>query len=74
MATMQGMSGLDLITVTDEISRLLPLWVHKVYLDENRLCIFRLNSKNQGKINLLIEPGRRLHLTSILPEMPQIPP
>lgn len=74
MATMQGMSGLDLITVTDEITRLLPLWVHKVYLDENRLCIFRLNSKNQGKVNILIEPGRRLHCVSTLPEMPQIPP
>ena len=74
MATMQGMSGLDLITVSDEITRLLPLWVHKVYLDENRLCIFRLNSKNQGKVNILIEPGRRLHCVSTLPEMPQIPP
>jgi len=74
MATAQGMSGLDLITVTDEISRLLPLWVHKVYLDEKRLCVIRLNSKEQGKFNLLIEPGRRLHMIPILPEMPQIPP
>lgn len=74
MATAQGMSGLDLITVTDEISRLLPLWVHKVYLDEKRLCVIRLNSKEQGKFNLLIEPGRRLHMIPTLPEMPQIPP
>ena len=74
MATMQGMSGLDLITVTEEISRLLPLWVHKVYLDENRLCVFRLNSKTQGKVNLLIEPGKRLHTVPVVPEMPQIPP
>lgn len=74
MATEQGMSGLDLITVTEEISQLLPLWVHKVYLDENRLCVIRLNSKEQGKFNLLIEPGRRLHLVPVLPEMPQIPP
>ena len=74
MATMQGMSGLDLITVTEEISRLLPLWVHKVYLDENRLCVFRLNSKTQGKVNLLIEPGKRLHTVPVIPEMPQIPP
>lgn len=74
MATTQGMSGLDLITVTEEITRLLPLWVHKVYLDENRLCIIRLNSKEQGKFNLLIEPGRRFHLVPAIPEMPQIPP
>lgn len=74
MATTKGMSGLDLITVTEEIERLLPLWVHKVYLDERRLCVIRLNSKEQGKCNLLIEPGRRLHLVPILPEMPQIPP
>ncbi|NLW75795.1 MAG: fibronectin-binding domain-containing protein, partial [Methanomicrobiales archaeon] len=74
MATAQGMSGLDLTTVTDEISRLLPLWVHKVYLDEKRLCVIRLNSKEQGKFNLLIEPGRRLHMIPTLPEMPQIPP
>ncbi len=74
MATMQGMSGIDLITVTEEISRLLPLWVHKIYLDENRLCILRLNSKNQGKLNLLIEPGKRFHFITITPEMPPIPP
>ncbi|MDD1724305.1 MAG: NFACT family protein [Methanospirillum sp.] len=74
MATSQGMSGLDLITVTDEISKMLPLWIHKVYLDENRLCIIRLNSKEQGKFTLLIEPGKRLHLIGALPELPQIPP
>ncbi|NLV27333.1 MAG: fibronectin-binding domain-containing protein [Methanomicrobiales archaeon] len=74
MATAQGMSGLDLITVTEEITRLLPLWVHKVYLDANRLCVIRLNSKEAGKFNLLMEPGRRVHLVPVLPEMPQIPP
>lgn len=74
MATMQGMSGLDLITVTEEISELLPLWIHKVYQDERRLCVIRLNSKEQGKFTLLIEPGKRLHLVPKLPELPQIPP
>ena len=74
MATSQGMSGLDLITVTEEINKLLPLWVHKVYLDEKRLCVIRLNSKDSGKSSLLIEPGRRLHLISDMPEFPQIPP
>jgi predicted ribosome quality control (RQC) complex YloA/Tae2 family protein len=74
MATLQGMSGLDLITITDEITRLLPLWVHKVYLDEKRLCVIRFNSKEQGKFSLLIEPGRRMHLIEGLCEFPQNPP
>ena len=74
MATSQGMSGLDLIAVIDEITHLLPLWVHKVYLDEKRLCVIRLNSKDQGKVSLLIEPGRRMHLIRDIYEFPQLPP
>ncbi|HWQ63495.1 MAG TPA: ribosome rescue protein RqcH [Methanospirillum sp.] len=74
MATQQGMSGVDLVAVTAELRRLLPLWVHKVYLGEDRIAAIRMNTKEREKRTLLIEPGRRLHLVPEVPEFPIIPP
>lgn len=74
MATQQGMSGVDLVAVTAELRRLLPLWVHKVYQGDDRIAAIRLNSKEREKHTLLIEPGRRLHLVAQVPEFPLIPP
>ena len=74
MATRQGMSGVDLMAVTAELQRLLPLWVHKVYQGEDRITAIRLNTKDREKLTILIEPGRRLHLVPAVPDVPQIPP
>ncbi|HWQ65915.1 MAG TPA: ribosome rescue protein RqcH [Methanospirillum sp.] len=74
MATQQGMSGVDLVAVTAELRRLLPLWVHKIYQGEDRIAAIRLNSKEREKHTLLIEPGRRIHLVPQVPDFPQIPP
>ena len=74
MATQQGMSGIDLVAVTAELQRLLPLWVHKIYQGEDRIAAIRLNSKEREKLTILIEPGRRVHLVPEVPDFPQIPP
>jgi predicted ribosome quality control (RQC) complex YloA/Tae2 family protein len=74
MANQQGMSGVDLVAVTAELRRMLPLWVHKVYQGEDRIAAIRLNSKEREKKTLLIEPGRRVHLVPQVPEFPLIPP
>jgi len=74
MATQQGMSGVDLVAVTAELRRLLPLWVHKVYQGEDRIAAIRMNTKEREKRTLLIEPGRRVHLVPEVPEFPIIPP
>ncbi len=74
MATVQGMSGVDLVAVTAELRRMLPLWIHKVYQREDRVCVIRLNNKDREKSTLLIDPGRRFHLLAQMPPMPQIPP
>lgn len=74
MATQQGMSGVDLVAVTAELRRLLPLWVHKVYQGEDRIAAIRLNTKEREKRTILIEPGRRVHLVPEVPAFPVIPP
>jgi predicted ribosome quality control (RQC) complex YloA/Tae2 family protein len=74
MATEQGMSSVDLVAVTAELRRLLPLWIHKIYQGEDRIAAIRLNSKEREKRTLLIEPGRRLHLVPKVPQFPLIPP
>jgi predicted ribosome quality control (RQC) complex YloA/Tae2 family protein len=74
MATQQGMSGIDLVAVTAELRRHLPLWVHKVYQGEDRIAAIRLNSKEREKRTVLIEPGRRVHLVPEVPAFPLIPP
>jgi len=68
------MSGVDLVAVTAELQRHLPLWIHKVYQGEDRIAAIRLNSKEREKRTLLIEPGRRVHLVPEVPDFPQIPP
>ncbi|MDD1727673.1 MAG: NFACT family protein [Methanospirillum sp.] len=74
MATQQGMSGVDLIAVTAELRRMLPLWVHKVYQGEDRIAAIRMNTKEREKRTILIEPGKRVHLVPEVPEFPVIPP
>ena len=74
MATQQGMSGVDLVAVTAELQRQLPLWVHKIYQGEDRIAAIRFNSKEREKRTVLIEPGRRVHLVPQVPDFPQIPP
>lgn len=74
MATVQGMSGIDLRAVVAELRVLLPGWVSKCFQFESQLHGIRWNDRDHEKRLLLIEPGRRMHLVGEYPEPPKIPP
>ncbi len=74
MATREGMSGIDLRAVVTEWTGLLPLWINKIYLIPPGYLVFRLHGREHGRFFLLIENGRRAHLTADLPEPPKFPP
>jgi len=48
--------------------------VQNIYQVKGKIVIMKLHQPNQPALNLLIEPGRRLHLTSYLLKRPQRPP
>ena len=73
MATQGGMSGIDLRSVVSEWQGLLPLWVNKVYQFPPAHLVIRLNGEEHARWNLLIESGRRAHLTGKLPVPPKMP-
>ena len=74
MATREGMSGVDLHAAVAEWQRLLPLWVGKVYLFSSSHIMIRLQGTERARYQLLIETGKRAHLTGTLPVPPKIPP
>jgi len=74
MATVQGMSGIDVRAVVAELQEKLPLWIDKVYQFDPRTLGIRLNGRQHAKYLLIIEAGRRAHLVSELPEPPKNPP
>lgn len=74
MATAQGMSGIDLRAVTQELAERLPLWIDKVYQFDSRTLGIRLNGEEHAKYQLLIESGRRAHLVHTFPNPPKNPP
>ncbi len=48
--------------------------IQNIYQTKERIVILKLHQSSQPVLNLLIEPGKRLHLTSYLLEKPQKPP
>jgi predicted ribosome quality control (RQC) complex YloA/Tae2 family protein len=74
MATVQGMSGIDVKAVVIELCGKLPLWVDKIYQFDTRTLGIRLNGQHHAKYLLIIEAGRRAHLVSELPQPPKNPP
>lgn len=74
MATMQGMSGIDLRAVTAELAGLLPLWVDKIYQFNGKTLGIRLKGENHAKYQLIVESGRRTHLVPEFPDPPTLPP
>lgn len=74
MATMQGMSGVDLRAVTRELSGLLPLWVDKIYQFNPKTFGIRLKGLPHAKYPLIVESGRRMHLVPGFAEPPTLPP
>lgn len=73
MATLQGMSGMDLAAMVQELRALLPLWIGKIYQFDGKTLGIRLNGEG-ARHQLLVEAGRRAHLTPAFPAPPKIPP
>jgi len=73
MATLQGMSGIDVRCMISELGSHLPLWVGKIYQYNPRILGFRLNGEEKTRHHFIIESGRRAHLTEHLPPAPPNP-
>jgi predicted ribosome quality control (RQC) complex YloA/Tae2 family protein len=74
MATVAGMSGIDVKAVVAELNEKLPLWIDKVYQFDPRTLGIRLNGERKAKYLLISEAGRRAHLAKDLPDPPKNPP
>ncbi len=74
MAAEQGMSGIDVLAMVSELRELLPLWVGKIYQYDTKTLGVRLNGEGHARHHLMLEAGRRAHLTASLPEPPKNPP
>jgi predicted ribosome quality control (RQC) complex YloA/Tae2 family protein len=74
MATREGMSGVDVHAVVAEWQRLLPLWVSKIYLFSSSHIVIRLQGQERARYLLLVENGKRAHLSGTIPVPPKIPP
>ncbi|HJJ55630.1 MAG TPA: NFACT family protein, partial [Methanocorpusculum sp.] len=73
MATIAGMSGTDITSITSELSSLLPLWIGKIYQYDSETFGIRLNGENKNKHLLYIVNGIRAHLVTSLPNAPKNP-
>jgi predicted ribosome quality control (RQC) complex YloA/Tae2 family protein len=74
MATLQGMSGVDLRALVAEAADRLPLWVGKIYQFDAKTLGIRLNGEDKAKYQFLIETGRRAHFVAEFPTPPKNPP
>lgn len=74
MATAKGLSGIDIRAVVTEWNRLLPLWIYKVYVISPGIMLIRLHGKEHARHQLLIEPGKRVHLSTQPFTPPKNPP
>ena len=74
MATLQGMSGVDIRALAAEAGERLPLWVGKIYQFDAKTLGIRLNGEDRAKYQFLIETGRRAHFTAGFPLPPKNPP
>ena len=72
MATPQGMSGIDLLAMVEELRQCLPLWIGKIYQFDEKSIGIRLGGE-QEKHQLFIEAGKRAHLVLSLPAAPTNP-
>ncbi|MDR3101706.1 MAG: NFACT family protein [Methanocalculaceae archaeon] len=73
MATLVGMSGVDVMAMAAELSSLLPLWIGKIYQYDNATFGIRLNGEDKARHLLYIVRGVRAHLVSSLPGAPKNP-
>jgi len=69
------LTSFDIAAIIFELKeRLTGARIQNIYQVKGKIVIMKLHQPNQPALNLLIEPGRRLHLTSYLLKKPQRPP
>jgi predicted ribosome quality control (RQC) complex YloA/Tae2 family protein len=69
------LTSFDVAAIVLELrERLEGARIQNIYQVKGRTLILKLHQPNQPAINLLVEPSRRLHLTSYLLKKPQRPP
>ncbi|MCE7735321.1 MAG: fibronectin-binding domain-containing protein [Candidatus Heimdallarchaeota archaeon] len=70
-----SLSGIDVRVVVHELSKtIVGSWITNIYQLPNRIFIFKLRKPEVGSQFLLIEPGKRMHLTQFNRTMPKSPP
>ncbi|MEA2070484.1 MAG: ribosome rescue protein RqcH, partial [Asgard group archaeon] len=68
-----SMSNFDLHAVINELTQRLNGCQLKNIFEMNDLFFFRFRSRSEGRLVLLVEPGRRLHLTKFKRDYPPKP-
>jgi predicted ribosome quality control (RQC) complex YloA/Tae2 family protein len=72
MATLAGMSGIDVMAMVREMNTCLPLWAGKIYQFGEKTIGIRLGGEHK-KFLFFIEAGRRAHLVQAFPPSPKNP-
>jgi predicted ribosome quality control (RQC) complex YloA/Tae2 family protein len=71
----ETLTSFDIATVVLELKeRLKGARIQNIYQIKGKIVILKLHQPNQPALNLVIEAGKRLHLTSYVLEKPQRPP
>ncbi|MHA2251453.1 MAG: ribosome rescue protein RqcH [Candidatus Kariarchaeaceae archaeon] len=69
-----ALSGIDVRVLVNELSKeIIGSWIVNIYQIPERIFIFKLRKPQQGLQFLLIEPGKRIHLTQFNRIMPKTP-
>jgi predicted ribosome quality control (RQC) complex YloA/Tae2 family protein len=69
------MSSFDIATITPEINKVIRgAWIDNIYQSNHSTILLKFRQPGKSPINLLIESGRRLHITSYIVEKPLKPP
>jgi len=67
-----SMSNLDIMVCAGELKNAIGARVDNVY-ELDGIFIFRLHARGGGRLDLLVEPGRRVHLTEAEYQAPERP-
>ncbi|MBE0513157.1 NFACT family protein [Candidatus Bathyarchaeota archaeon] len=71
----ERMTSFDIAALTPELNRLIKdARIDNIYQTNPLTLLLKLRKPNQPKLHLLIEAGKRLHLTSYVLKKPQKPP
>ena len=69
----ESLSSVDIAVIVRELQELIGARVEKVYQIGREEIRLKLHQKSKGTIDLVIEAGRRLHITRYRREAPRVP-